>query len=279
MNDLYCNNCGKKGHLYNQCKAPITSSGIVAFRIYNNEIQFLMIRRKDTLGFIDFIRGKYSIHNKDYIKNMVLQMTMKERDMLKTMTFQDLWINVWGNNSISSQYKNEENVSREKFNLLKKGIEKRNDFYTIETIINECSSIVWEEQEWGFPKGRRNFQEKDYDCAIREFTEETGINNDYYIILNSKEFIEEYIGTDGKIYKNLDYLAKYINKNIDLHINPSNRHQITEISLLKFFTLEEAISKFRSYHIEKINIIKEADKYILDNELYKFKPYSINKKL
>ena len=31
----FCNNCGKQGHLYNQCKKPIISSGIIAFR--NNE--------------------------------------------------------------------------------------------------------------------------------------------------------------------------------------------------------------------------------------------------
>ena len=92
MSDLYCNNCGKKGHLYNQCKIPITSVGIVAFRIYEKNIQFLMIRRKDTLGFIDFMRGKYSIYNKDYIKNMILQMTMEERELLKTLDFQELII-------------------------------------------------------------------------------------------------------------------------------------------------------------------------------------------
>ena len=63
----YCNNCGKNGHLYHQCKLPITSLGIIAFRINDNQIQYLMIRRKDTLGYIDFMRGKYSVFNKDYI--------------------------------------------------------------------------------------------------------------------------------------------------------------------------------------------------------------------
>ena len=34
MSKLYkfCNNCGKQGHIFNQCKRPITSSGIIAFR-------------------------------------------------------------------------------------------------------------------------------------------------------------------------------------------------------------------------------------------------------
>lgn len=28
----FCNNCTKQGHLFNQCKMPITSIGIVAFK-------------------------------------------------------------------------------------------------------------------------------------------------------------------------------------------------------------------------------------------------------
>ena len=112
MNDLYCNNCGKKGHLYNQCKIPITSTGIVAFRIYKNEIQFLMIRRKETLGFIDFMRGKYNLQNKEYIKNMIMQMTDNEKELLKTKNFPELWEKIWGNCNISNQYKNEENSSK-----------------------------------------------------------------------------------------------------------------------------------------------------------------------
>ena len=63
-NDRGCRACGKIGHLYNQCKLPITSIGFIVFRILNKQLQYLMIRRKDTLGFIDFMRGKYSINNK-----------------------------------------------------------------------------------------------------------------------------------------------------------------------------------------------------------------------
>jgi len=64
-----CNNCGKYGHMFYQCKMPITSIGIIVFRKHNDQIQYLMIKRKDTLGFIEFVRGKYSIYNKKYILN------------------------------------------------------------------------------------------------------------------------------------------------------------------------------------------------------------------
>ena len=82
MNEYYCNNCGKVGHLYNQCKLPITSIGFVVFRIHENKLQYLMIRRKDTLGFIDFMRGKYSVYDKYYIINMLNQMTVQEKSQL-----------------------------------------------------------------------------------------------------------------------------------------------------------------------------------------------------
>ena len=66
-----CSNCGNIGHLFHNCKYPITSVGIIVYRNNNsnNKIEYLMIRRKDTIDFIEFIRGKYSLNNKEYIKN------------------------------------------------------------------------------------------------------------------------------------------------------------------------------------------------------------------
>ena len=59
MNELYCNNCGKKGHLYNQCKLPITSLGIIAFRFNQDKLDLIKMKKglylikikEDKLGF------------------------------------------------------------------------------------------------------------------------------------------------------------------------------------------------------------------------------------
>ena len=56
-----------------------------------------MIRRKDTLGFVDFMRGKYSIYNKEYILNMIKQMTNDEKTRILTEPFSKLWGDLWGN--------------------------------------------------------------------------------------------------------------------------------------------------------------------------------------
>ena len=82
MADNYCNNCGKYGHVYHLCKLPIISIGVISFRIVDSKIQYLTIRRKDTFGFIDFMRGKYSVQNKHYILNMFKQMTVQEKAKL-----------------------------------------------------------------------------------------------------------------------------------------------------------------------------------------------------
>jgi len=114
MTDNYCNNCGKQGHIYNQCKMPITSVGVISFRVIQKQIEFLMIRRKDTLGFIDFMRGKYFVNNKFYILNMLKQMTQDEKERLRTLEFDEIWNQIWGDNRISSQYRYEENLSKTK---------------------------------------------------------------------------------------------------------------------------------------------------------------------
>jgi hypothetical protein len=139
MNEQYCNNCGKQGHLYHQCKTPITSVGVIVFRIFENKIQYLMIRRRDTLGYIDFMRGKYSVYNKDYILNMIKQMTETEKTNLINMEFDDLWKCLWGKEDISNQYKTEELISREKFNILKHGVLFKEEVHSIKTLIEETN--------------------------------------------------------------------------------------------------------------------------------------------
>ena len=66
----FCNNCGKLGHLFHQCKNPITSICIIVFNNDDNDnIRYLMIRRKDSLGYVDFMRGKYPIFNYIFFPN------------------------------------------------------------------------------------------------------------------------------------------------------------------------------------------------------------------
>ena len=92
----FCNNCGRTGHLFHQCKNPITSLGIICFRKKNDHLEYLLIRRKDSLGYVDFMRGKYPLYNKKYLLNIISEMTVSEQKKLLTNTFEELWEDLWG---------------------------------------------------------------------------------------------------------------------------------------------------------------------------------------
>jgi len=267
--ETYCNNCGKVGHIYNQCKIPITSYGIIAVRFNNEkgEYQYLMIRRTDTLGYIDFMRGKYSTQNKYYLINMLKQMTNQEKELLKTGDFNYLWRRLWGSNAFLNKYKTEEMSSKDKYDILYSGVFTKNEFYTLNQLIDESNEgETWNEPEWGFPKGRRNYQENDYQCAVREFCEETGYSSHMLRnIQNIFSFEEIFIGSNYKSYKHKYYLM-YMDYVESLKINL--KFQQYEVSQVEWKSYDDCIASIRSYNLEKKKLIKNIHQTLTKYKLY-----------
>ena len=257
----FCNNCGYKGHLFHQCKLPITSNGIIAYnKISNNEIKYLMIRRKDSLGYVDFMRGKYHINNKTYIMNIINEMTIFEKQNILQKDFNTLWNTLWGD-YVTNQYKNEKNVAYEKFRILKSGVIIDNTLVDLETLIKN-SKTNWTEPEWGFPKGRRNYMETDIKCALREFEEETGYSkNNIEIIHNLTPYEETFIGSNYKSYKHVYYIGNIINSNI------RNEYQASEVSKIEWKTCANAIKSIRRYNCERIDILLKINKILTTHDV------------
>ena len=261
-NTNICNNCGKQGHSFHQCKLPITSYGIILFRSSEKGLQFLMIRRKDSFGYIDFIRGKYSPYNIYQLQNMVNEMSIPEKNRILTASFDELWQTMWGDTS-NSQYKNEEQLSSKKFELIRTGVNINYEMVTLQNIV-EKSETHWGETEWEFPKGRRNYKEKDLECALREFEEETGINpSKIQIIENVLPFEEIFIGTNHKSYKHKYFLA-YMNEIDDF----LNNFQKSEVSKLEWKTIDECLEAIRPYNLEKKELITNINKVLQEYRLY-----------
>ena len=260
--NIFCNNCGNFGHLFHQCKVPITSIGVIAMRCNKGKTEILLIRRKDSLSFVDFIRGKYNIEDKDYIINLLNNMTVRERDFIRDNDFDKIWNYLWSYNSNNS-YRNEEKISKIKFNKLKEGIVNNNNFYNINDLIKLCSK-TYIEPEWGFPKGRRNFQEKDIICGLREFEEETGYSkHNINMINNFYPFEEIFTGSNYKSYKH-----KYFLGLMESNIEPSNQFQIYEISKIEWVDINRADLYIRDYNIEKKKILFELKLLLKSYKLY-----------
>jgi len=233
----YCSNCEDKNILCNLSYTPIISVGIIAYFYDKNikDFKFVMINRRDSLGYVDLIRGKYNINNKKYILNLVNEMTLDEKENILTYPFETLWNNLWNKRD------NIDYHSKAKFD---------NILPSLVTIIRE-SFTNWEEAEWGFPKGRKNYKESDYNAGLREFVEETGIPKEELSILqNIRPFEECFIGSNFKTYKHKYYLAKLSRDDIDL-----TKFQKSEVSQVKLFTHDECMQHIRFYNKEKHRVI------------------------
>tara|TARA_A100001015_G_scaffold307031_1_gene402274 strand:- start:1259 stop:1942 length:684 start_codon:yes stop_codon:yes gene_type:complete len=223
-----------------------------------------MICRKDTLGYVDFMRGKYTLNTIKYLRNIINEMTIIEKNNLLTCSFESLWNSLWGE-YINNQYRCEKNSALEKFKILKSGFIVNNHFYSLKTLIQE-STTSWDEPEWGFPKGRRNYLENDLRCAIREHEEETGVSRAHIRIINNiVPFEETFIGSNYKSYKHSYFIAKLLNNRY--REGPQRHYQMSEVSKVEWKTYEEAVSCIRSYNIERINILNNINKMLANYEI------------
>ena len=336
-----CNNCGKYGHLYKHCKIPITSFGVIMFRINQGIREYLMIRRNDTLGYIDFMRGKYIVSDHNYVLNMIKQMTEKEKQEILEHSFDTLWYQLWsprtqgvqdpslndsglrptsfvsflppsatgntpnnfelrptsfvsflppsatgnipgvlpdlsllegkgsGNRRVpeaqglSKQYKTEESGSRSKFTSLKES-------GVIKTLLEESNQgVQWKEPEWGFPTGRRNYQEKDYECALRETMEETGYPvHEMKNVKNILPYEEIFLGSNYKSYKHKYYLM-YMDF---VNTTPLPAFDCSEVSAMEWKTYEKCMCDIRPYNVEKKQMLTNIERTL---NLYIFVPSGV----
>ena len=281
--NIKCGNCGIKGHVYANCKLPILSYGIILIRLIENVPNILLVQRKDSLTYIEFIRGKYDINDKSYLQMMFNRMTKTELLRILNNDIEYLWNTLWliDNNNIENRFRNEFNKSRNLFYKLKEGFSvkypsinnKNTETFSVKENIMKISLKYfidkslsnYDTPEWGFPKGRRNFNETDIDASIREFEEETNIDRKQITILkNIFPFIEEFYGSNNVKYKHVYYLAKYnLEEDIEkLFINKNNMQQITEIGDIRWVNIEESKRIFRSYEKTKHATISKIFQFI-----------------
>lgn len=289
IKNYYCSNCNRKGHTFKNCNEPIISNGIIGIyiknfdyslisrlenyieknlKIFNNHynkkeqksnknlsstniidknninenIQFLMVQRKHSLGYLEFMRGRYNIENTETLEYLIKQMTVEEIKNILNIDFEILWNNLWDSNNIKNKnhYK-EYTQSKQKFLQV-----KSNNF----DIFNNTKPL-YNFNEWGFPKGRRELYESDLLCAIREFEEETNLLESNYTILDKcKSIRENLIGTNGIGYGH-NYFLSIINNNSDF-IDKNNK----EIGQTKVLDILQCLDNIRPYHKNKIKIIK-----------------------
>jgi hypothetical protein len=97
---------------------------------------------------------------------MCCSLTSEEKNRIRGHTFRELWDDLWIVHGSHIHLEGYERAFR-KFEMARD---------TILSAINLEVSVSPPFPPWGFPKGKKNSQEKELDCALREFSEETNLD-------------------------------------------------------------------------------------------------------
>lgn len=223
FNISYCSNCGYKGHVYKECPEPKISLGIIAFN-YDNSVKeesmrykFLLICRKNTLGFVDFIRGKYNLLDEDYIKHLIDQLTLHEKEIIMEKSFLELWNILWFSKDTtheincvkSNKQRKEYYIAENKFNTLRNGYNIiNNKVHKIYKPKEKSGSKQNLEKEQGQLNSGENRSNSSSSSDSESDTGNYSIFNNYYNMIRKEAFTEK---MDSKPVKVIS-LGKIIQK-------------------------------------------------------------------
>jgi len=237
------------------------SSGILCFRQKNFQIEVLLIKKRFTYEFLDFLLGKYKLSNDNDLLKLFNGMTAQEKLYIMTLDFDTMWYNIWMGRK-QNVFKRDIRYSQKemkKYWCNKSRFERifANEQSTkrIKTLINNSDTKGY---LWGIPKGRINDKESNLNAAIREFEEETNVFKRNYKLLGS--YIKDRVEVDTTIYDSCYFLAvatKWFDPKINLLTTKENILEIDEAKWIPINQLSVLNLSSNTY-----KIIKNARKLI-----------------
>jgi 8-oxo-dGTP pyrophosphatase MutT (NUDIX family) len=201
-----------------------------------NDVEVLMVRRKDSMSFTEFVRGKYDPARTDYVRTLIENMTKAEIVRLLNEPFDQIWAKMW-----TDRRDHELVIARERFEIVKP--------------LLTAASSTYDEAEWGFPKGRRMRCESDTLCAEREFYEETNILRRSYLVVNGVQLEETFLGTNNIPYQHR-YFIGLLSEPFDIHQKFTDM-QCREISAIGWKTLSECMDLTRPHYVQRSSILEQ----------------------
>lgn len=239
------------------------SIGIACIQFKGNKPEILMVQKRYTYAYAEFIHGKYpqgDFRKNPQAKNEIMRllngMTVEEKLDICSLDFERMWFRIWLNcrtHTQSSLYYFSKNRFEQTFltdggRRLKKMIEKSKNGHCV----------------WEIPKGRKKTRtEPEIVCAIREFAEETNVSLRAYRLIPGVVNTYSFIDKDVK-YVNT-YYAAVTHHTIEPTISFNTQDQINEISDIRWMDIETIRTVDYDQRLEKFikpifNAVKKRSK-------------------
>lgn len=246
----------------------------VRFNIQLNRMEILMIKKRNSFAFMDFVLGNYKIHDLLHLKELFDNMNNPEKLDIASLNFSKIWYRAFLKSPDDHRVRFNNNDIH-LYNRYKKFFSKLIE-NNERKILNLLSQSIGRDSMWEIPKGKKeNGQESELSCAIREFEEETGIPAENFHILNNLDPISFTKNSHKFCYINKYYLAiekipydKKLKLTRTYPLNYSNRNQLTEVIGIKWLGVEDLKSEINSdFHdlTKKIFKIVNKDTQLIKN--------------
>lgn len=244
--------------------SPITSYGVILRSWYDNEPYYLIVKRNDSVSYIDIIRGNY---RESQLFLMIQDLPQHERERLLKYDFDTLWYDLHQKPPEGDAYE----FGKEAYQKISPHLSQ---------LFNKIPSIDPDGKFlWLFPKGRPDWlvrtnspdlreplpltPESGYECALREFNEETNGLNITEIgarLLFADPLIERHLGSNSKQYQT-NYFVFHSDKLEPIVQFPTKSTNIRDISIgevseIRWVKQSELNNFLRPARIEFVNYIE-----------------------
>jgi len=212
------------------------SVGVACVAKTGGKYRILLISKRYSYAFNDFIHGKYTM-NRDGLKRLFDGMYLEDKMCVLSGDFSRMYDRVWmaPSNRPSSYF------------ALKKTFESRWSGDSMRYLERLVKSSHVARPIWEMPKGRKRRPESDVACAVREFHEETGMGLDSYHLFTGRR---TYSHSDaGVVYINTYYIGFCPKPKMDL-LSFHNQAQMDEVNDIRWMTIEEIRAHNTSPNLE-----------------------------
>ena len=240
--------------------APITSHGVIYRYKDPVEPEYLLIRRNDSVSYIDLIRGNY---RESQLFLMIQDLPNEERERLLKYDFDTLWIDLHMKSAEGDAY----GYAKETYDRIRPYFEK---LFEKVPPIDPNGKYLWlfpkgrpEWHETGLDEGRPVISESPFESALREFREETnGIDltlpSNY--LLFSEPVVEQYLGSNSKNYQTNYFVFETQTKpkisQFSAYHTPIREVSTGEVSIIKWVPFSQIENYLRPSRIELIKYIE-----------------------
>lgn len=238
-------------------------------------IRYFLHERRFSVAYQALVMGNFNAHDISFLVKLLQRTSAEERRRICRWSFKKIYCHLWG--WFDTFYQEKYNRVKTKWNILRRGliISTGLDTQQVMSWKTLCAMVAHSAQKkntYEFPKGKREWVdgklESEWDCAVREFDQETqyGLRN-CRLVPFQKPLVETFVGMNELEYTHKYYLMK-------CETMGNHAKQSSEARRIRWLTLEEALENIWEDETSKRQMLLDLHKHLSSSSILHEVPHS-----